>query len=159
MPDSCLTMNFGIAVRLQPNQQCVLTIMDEPTSNAASPVFRSAKRRKILRQRPGEEDHQRDERHREAADTPEPSESERVARVLKSGLKKHGIAFASSIRQAQRVEESNEESAMVSMHPDRTQRLARVDRFVKPTGQITVADDKHMYVAQTSSVRNDSSQC
>ena len=35
--------------------------------------------------------------------------------------------------------------AVVHMHPSREQQVAQTDRFIKPTGKVTVADDKHMY--------------
>ena len=64
--------------------------------------------------------------------------------------RKYGIAFTSSAKPSQdELDSTNEERAMVPMHPDReeaVQEAVQGKRFVKPTGKAIVMDDKHMYV-------------
>jgi hypothetical protein len=61
--------------------------------------------------------------------------------------KKHGIAFTASGMQAQEV---NAEQAMVVAPQSEDAVTTANDRFVKPTGRVGVAEDKHLYVSASS---------
>ncbi|KAH9841247.1 60S ribosomal protein L27a [Teratosphaeria destructans] len=111
--------------------------MADDTSH--EPLFRATKRQKVFRKRRG-----RDEDEIESTSAPTaPDDDDHPRQIARRPMaRKHGVAFSSATR-TQREEPAQDETAMV-MHPDRQQHMAQVDRFVKPTGNAKVVDDKHL---------------
>lgn len=123
------------------------------------PIFRANKRRRVIRKRsisdPLEESFTRSEAPAENADaliTKHGSESEEdgasaLMRVQKKGgVRKHGIGFSKADGRQHGKQQQNEETALVPGRQDEAETPAQNDRFVKPTGRVGMAEDKHMYV-------------
>ncbi|KAF2773657.1 hypothetical protein EJ03DRAFT_103143 [Teratosphaeria nubilosa] len=100
------------------------------------PLFRATKRQRVFRKRrDGDED------EIESASTPTAPDDGNPPQIAKRPIaRKHGVAFSSATKTER---EEPPKTAMV-MHPDRQQHMAQVDRFVKPTGNAKVVDDKHL---------------
>jgi len=129
---------------------------DEVTSSV-EPVFRATKRRKIFRKRTDDE-HEVDSpeagslgKNAPVGADDEESGHASTSRVTRPVARRNnGVAFRSGNIPKPEVDTPNEEMALIPMHPDREQKIAQVDRFVKPTGKVAaVADDKHMFVLPT----------
>ena len=127
--------------------------MDDEVPN--EPLFRVNKRRKVLRKRAGSDASDNVApavtEDSEASITKHSSDSEkgREAGVVRSqkkgGVRKHGIGFTSG--DGTRIADAqNEGLAMVLANEDGGQKVVQIERFVKPTGRVAVADSQHMYV-------------
>jgi hypothetical protein len=69
-----------------------------------------------------------------------------VVRLQRKGVaKKRGIGFTSN-DPARTGDDEAEGRALVVANQDEAQEAVRGDRFVKPTGKVAVAENKHMYV-------------
>ena len=125
----------------------------------AEPLFRANKRRKVFRKRTTSEEPPASQNEvSESADVvatqgePEDGENESsgVVRFHRTGgVKKRGIAFTSS-EVLRSGEDEIEERALVVVNEDGAQEAVHGDRFVKPTGKVAVAENKHMYVIMRS---------
>lgn len=127
---------------------------------AAEPVFRANKRRKVARKRADSEDAGEDKEGQnsvgggpgaKAIDSSEDKEESALRAQKRAGARKHGIAFSSSGAR-RTTEEGNEGQALVPYSQDAPSD-SHIDRFVKPMGREAVSEDKHMYVAATTSIR------
>lgn len=131
--------------------------MNEEVRN--EPVFRANKRRKVFRKRADSEEREvTSSAAPEAADIADADgrtdvEENGATGVIrfqkKAGVKKHGIGFSSSDAFRGREGES-EERALVLANENGAQEAVQADRFVKPTGKVAVAENKHMYVRPQS---------
>lgn len=113
------------------------------------PVFRANKRRKVFRRRnESVEKDEADAPGRPHEDEESGAERQSIPTIRKPVGKAKGVIFTSSTAMKQQEQEQNGdgEPAIVPMHPDRQQQMDRTNRFVRPTGKVTVTDDKHMYV-------------
>ena len=119
------------------------------------PLFRANKRRKVFRKRVGSGERPAPPNQvPQSAEVPVAqgeSEDEKhgasgLVRLQRKGVaKKRGIGFTSS--DAPRTgDDEAEERALVVANQDGAQEVVRGDRFVKPTGKVAVAQNKHMYV-------------
>ena len=119
------------------------------------PLFRASKRRKFFRKRTGSEERSASSNQvSQSAEVPiaqgetedEENGGSGVVRLQRKGVaKKRGIGFTSS--DAPRTENDEaEERALVVANQDGAQEATRGDRFVKPTGKVAIAENKHMYV-------------
>lgn len=123
---------------------------------SGEPLFRASKRRKILRKRTGSDASNHSpvavSNDAEALITKQSSDNDEsivtgvVRSQRKGGIRKHGIGFTSGDA-SRNAEVQNEGQALVLADEDEAQGGMQSDRFVKPTGRVAVADDKHMYVA------------
>ena len=130
--------------------------MDDDTPR--EPLFRANKRRRVFRKRA----------HSDELDAAAEALSDPTARVVgtdalyyeeanngstgivrfqkKTGAKKAGIAFTSSDATRNGEEENEERATVVAEDDGVPAAIQGADRFVKPTGKVAVADNKHMYV-------------
>lgn len=119
------------------------------------PLFRATKRRKVFRKRANSDASIDVTEGVDSTNTtinlsPEQDDTtdKGVLRsVKKNGLRKHGIGFTSGSGQ-RAVEAENEETALVLATDNDAQEGMHSDRFVKPTGRVAVAENKHMYVGR-----------
>lgn len=132
---------------------------DDPAME--EPPFRINKRRKVVFRKRFDEDE--DPASEAPLETPTGAANgvngNEVPSTLNSDLhlvrrrpigKKHGIAFTATTTQLQ--EENADDLAMV-LAPQGEDTLATAnDRFVKPTGRVGVAEDKHLYVLTSSRI-------
>lgn len=130
------------------------------TADAAEPLFRANKRRKVFRKRTEAEDEDDDV---PASMTPPALESVSngsaskiaepalgVLRVDKRATtNKRGIGFSSTQQRRQDDAEEDTEGRAVTLAPQtEVQDVSDIDRFVRPTGRVGVTEDKHMYEAK-----------
>ena len=118
--------------------------MDADDVESEAPVFRSHKRRKTFRRRSDAEHTIHSSATTDESSTL-PSEDCDILRPVRPVLRKNGIVFASS-RRGETVHESSDDTAMVPCDTEVTEEPQQGDRFVRPTGKVTVSDDKHLYV-------------
>lgn len=105
--------------------------------DATEPAFRSAKRRKIIPRK-------------KSTDSGQESTGGSTGSSLahrRPLTKKHGATFSSVSRggAAPQASDGDEESAVVPFVQDVE---VENERFMKPTGKVGVAEDKHMYVSR-----------
>jgi hypothetical protein len=122
------------------------------------PLFRANKRRKVVRRRAEAEDKSdsADDGDQEPmisnlAPIADEDGSAAVRVQRRPNVRKHGIGFTStSSRRAENAGET-EDMALVRVDADGAQDdVPGSDRFVRPTGKVAVAEDKHMYVDITN---------
>ncbi|EMC96103.1 hypothetical protein BAUCODRAFT_517906 [Baudoinia panamericana UAMH 10762] len=109
--------------------------------------LRAAKRRKVFRRKlDADDDNVSPSTPIETMDAVANETEARVAlpRSRHNVVKKQGISFSSNSLAPKPEPLPSEETALVTMHPDREQRIAGTDRFVKPSGKTAVIDDRHM---------------
>jgi hypothetical protein len=136
---------------------------DNCSDNSAmeEPPFRINKRRKVVFRKRFDEDE--DLASEKPSETPagvaNGVNGNEVHSTLNSDLhlvrrrpfgKKHGIAFTATATQLQ--EENADDLAMVLAPQGEDALLTANDRFVKPTGRVGVAEDKHLYVLTSSRI-------
>ncbi|KAK3674477.1 hypothetical protein LTR78_005563 [Recurvomyces mirabilis] len=113
--------------------------------DGSEPVFRSNKRRKVLRRRAEDDENLESISPEVNGDGELEGHHEPAQRVQKPLAKKHGIAFTSQSRPQSTEVESNDQIAIVAIHPSRDASVVPgANRFIKPTGKTEVTDDKHM---------------
>ncbi|KAK5169001.1 uncharacterized protein LTR77_006310 [Saxophila tyrrhenica] len=119
---------------------------------SGEPLFRANKRRKVFRKRADPQDDSEGAANDEAAavtisnQTPEVEEpSTGAIRSQRRPInRKHGIGFTSTKGRNGSRKDGNEEMAVVLANAPEAQDVPGSDRFVKPTGKVAVAEDKHM---------------
>jgi hypothetical protein len=124
------------------------------------PLFRANKRRKVFRKRAGSEEPTAAENvTRDSVDAAaglDGSEHEEIGSSgvvkfqKKAAVKKRGIGFTSS-ETVRNSEDVVEERALVLANNEEPEQTIPGDRFVKPTGRVAVAENKHMYATLPTS--------
>lgn len=126
----------------------------EPQQEA---LFRPSKRRKVFRKRVGGDDHDAEGRQGSIAELDGPSGDVKAAPedynqsvpvVVRPAAKKHGISFSSSDAANQGIARQGvlNETALVPVIEQEVGNALASDRFTKPTGNVGVVEDKHLYV-------------
>ena len=127
-------------------------------------IFRSSKRRKIVRRRGESESNDEDgvigqlveaeqseapiTKHFHENNAQEEHGIDSVTRARSSrGVRKQGIGFSSSVNRRHAEQEEHEEMALIPAAGTDTLEVMHSDRFVRPTGRVGLSEDKHMYVS------------
>jgi hypothetical protein len=118
------------------------------------PLFRANKRRKVVRRRAEVEDKSdsADDGDQEPmisnlAPIADEDGSAAVRVQRRPNVRKHGIGFTSTSSRRDESAAETEDTALTRADADGAQDMPGSDRFVRPTGRVAVAEDKHMYVA------------
>jgi hypothetical protein len=127
--------------------------MDEEAP--AEPVFRANKRRKFVRKRAESEEDVETASHADNEkdlitnrSTPSDDLSTPAVRFQRKPVfRKHGIAFSTKANKRGDAEDDDVGTLLVPVQGNGQQEAIPGDRFVRPTGRVAVAEDKHMYVA------------
>ena len=128
------------------------------------PIFRANKRRKVFRRRETAEEESITPSIapqstalatvKSEEDSDDSDSATGVVRLQKkAGTKKHGIAFTSSNVKQAKDEEAGFDGALLLASGNEEQQAIPGDRFVKPTGKIAVAENKHMYELRPTFLR------
>ncbi|KAK3679118.1 hypothetical protein LTR37_021431 [Vermiconidia calcicola] len=120
----------------------------------SEPLFRSNKRRKVIRRRADSEDGNEEGLSgivKDASSTEQMLEDDNGApapvRLQRKGIRKHGIGFNSTESRRTPQQEQSDETALVLANSEDAEEVANSDRFVRPTGKVVVTDDKHIMAA------------
>ncbi|KAF2211317.1 hypothetical protein CERZMDRAFT_98628 [Cercospora zeae-maydis SCOH1-5] len=119
--------------------------MADPGPDAPPEVlFKSNKRRKVIRKRHNEDLDELAEAGPEGYETSDRNHKSQVPAIRRPIARKHGIAFSTSagLQPAQGLPAV--ENALVPVKSDESA-TASIDRFTKPTGKTEVVEDKHLY--------------
>lgn len=139
--------------------------MAEKSENHQQPFFRPSKRRKVFAKRTTDDDQGKDERQSSTVTedvsggdlNASEEDSSRLASVVRRpAAKKHGIGFSSSGAAAR--QDVPTETALVPVVEADAGSVLQSDRFTKPTGDVGVVEDKHLYVLPTTGVERFSDQ-
>lgn len=134
----------------------------EPQQEA---LFRPSKRRKVFRKRVAGDDQDGEDRQGSTAELDEPSgdvnavqedHNQSVPVVRRPAAKKHGISFSTSGAANQSIasEGLSTRMALVPVIEQEAASALQSDRFTKPTGNVGVVEDKHLYVSPDILRRN-----
>ncbi|PPJ50556.1 hypothetical protein CBER1_05532 [Cercospora berteroae] len=118
--------------------------MADPGSDAPPELlFKSNKRRKVIRKRHNADTEDLAEANPEGYEPSDMDLTSQIPAVRRPIARKHGIAFSNSagVQPAQSV--SAAETALVPVKTDESV-PASIDRFTKPTGKTEVVEDKHL---------------
>lgn len=130
------------------------TETSEPQQEA---LFRPSKRRKVFRKRVAGDDQDAEERQGSSAELDgsggdvnavQEDFNHSLPVVRRPTAKKHGISFSSSNapNQGATNQVAPTETALVPVIEQETGNSLQGDRFTKPTGNVGVVEDKHLYV-------------
>ncbi|KAM3414366.1 hypothetical protein BST61_g11010 [Cercospora zeina] len=109
-------------------------------------LFKSNKRRKVIRKRHNEDLDEAPEVGPEGYESNDKDLQSQLPAVRRPTARKHGIAFSTSagVQPAQGVPAA--ENALVPVKTEESA-TASIDRFTKPTGKTEVVEDKHLFQA------------
>lgn len=127
----------------------------EPQQGA---LFRPSKRRKVFRKRVAEDDQVAEERQGSVAEFNGSSGDANAVQegsndlppvVRRPAAKKHGISFSTNGAANQGItrQDISTEVALVPVIEQDVGNALQSDRFTKPTGNVGVVEDKHLYVS------------
>lgn len=143
--------------------------MAENSEHHQEPLFRPNKRRKVFRKRTVEDDEGTEERQSGNAELDgatvdvnalHEDSSERLPVVRRPVAKKHGIGFSSggATNQGPSRQDEATETALVPVVDKEAGSVMHSDRFTKPTGNVGVVEDKHLYVKPVASIGDSASR-
>ena len=121
------------------------------------PLFRSSKRWKVIRNRRDSDDAEEPQEPKTITKQEDERTEDNSSGIMraqkKSAIRKNGIGFSNIDGRRTNDQYPSQELALAVADDCVEPEAAGSDRFVRPTGNVGVTEDKHMYVLQAAIIK------